>query len=117
MARILVVEDDPSIRSAVATLLVEEGYDVAAAPDSSKGLQATGEWQPTVVLLDPPAGPPPDAELVQSFRRRLPPDSVVLLFTARTGPEELAARIGADGAIPKPYDTDKLLQLLSDRSA
>src|SRR5207244_2043687 len=51
-ARILLVEDEPSMRRALIDILESEGYRVQIAPDGEAGLQHAAEQQPDVILLD-----------------------------------------------------------------
>jgi two-component system phosphate regulon response regulator PhoB len=50
--RVLVVEDDPSVRGLLHTLLSAEGYDVATASDGLAGLVKASAEKPALVLLD-----------------------------------------------------------------
>ena len=50
--RILVVEDDPSVRGLLYTLLTAEGYDVVTASDGLAGLVKAASVQPALMLLD-----------------------------------------------------------------
>jgi len=49
---VLVVEDDPSVRSLLYTLLTAEGYRVATASDGTAGLSEAVSDRPAVILLD-----------------------------------------------------------------
>ncbi len=49
---VLVVEDDPSVRGLLQTLLSAEGYDVATASDGLAGLGQAASSPPALVLLD-----------------------------------------------------------------
>ena len=49
---VLVVEDDPSVRGLLQTLLVAEGYDVATASDGLAGLVKASNQRPSLILLD-----------------------------------------------------------------
>ncbi len=49
---VLVVEDDPSVRSLLDTLLTAEGYRVATASDGIAGLSEAVADRPAVILLD-----------------------------------------------------------------
>jgi CheY-like chemotaxis protein len=49
---VLVVEDDPSVRGLLETLLVAEGYDVAIASDGLAGLVKASSRRPALILLD-----------------------------------------------------------------
>lgn len=50
--RILVVEDDPSVRGLLQTLLSAEGYDVVTASDGLAGLVKATHQRPALILLD-----------------------------------------------------------------
>ena len=50
--RVLVVEDDPSVRGLLQTLLSAEGYDVVTASDGLAGLVKATSTHPALVLLD-----------------------------------------------------------------
>ena len=50
--RVLVVEDDPSVRGLLHTLLTAEGYDVATASDGLAGLVKAATTRPALILLD-----------------------------------------------------------------
>ena len=52
VAQILVVEDDPHIRSAVLRALGERGHAVTSAPDAMSGLQSVVDDPPDLVVLD-----------------------------------------------------------------
>ncbi|MBV9487651.1 MAG: response regulator transcription factor [Frankiaceae bacterium] len=49
---VLVVEDDPSVRGLLQTLLTAEGYDVATASDGLAGLVKASRRKPSLILLD-----------------------------------------------------------------
>ncbi len=50
--RVLVVEDDPSVRGLLQTLLSTEGYDVSTASDGLAGLVEAAAVRPDLILLD-----------------------------------------------------------------
>ena len=52
MARILIVDDEPSIVLAVRDELLFEGFEVESASDGPTGVQKAREWKPDVLLLD-----------------------------------------------------------------
>ena len=49
---VLVVEDDPSVRGLLQTLLAAEGYDVSVASDGLAGLVKASSRRPELILLD-----------------------------------------------------------------
>ena len=52
MAQVLVVEDDPTIRTALVRGLTERGHAVASAPTGLAGLEHAVGHRPDVVVLD-----------------------------------------------------------------
>jgi DNA-binding response OmpR family regulator len=50
--RVLVVEDDPSVRGLLQTLLASEGYEVSTASDGLAGLVEAAAVRPALILLD-----------------------------------------------------------------
>ncbi|MEX2373035.1 MAG: response regulator, partial [Dehalococcoidia bacterium] len=50
--RVLVLEDEDSIRRLTVDLLTDEGFEVRAAPDGRQGLAILDEWRPDVIVLD-----------------------------------------------------------------
>ena len=49
---ILVVDDDASIRELIGMALVDEGYEVQAAPHGAAALEVISHSRPSVILLD-----------------------------------------------------------------
>ena len=50
--RILVVEDDPSLRETLAEVLEDDGHEVRVAEDGEAALEAIHEWTPELIVLD-----------------------------------------------------------------
>jgi DNA-binding response OmpR family regulator len=112
MARVLVVDDDPDIRVAVAEALKIAGYDVGSAATGAGALAACQAQCPDLVLLDQMLPDIDGLEICRRLRddpatRRVP----IVFLTARTDEKErvrgLAA--GADDYVVKPFSTAELL--------
>jgi two-component system, OmpR family, response regulator MprA len=108
--RLLVVEDDPQVRSMVVRTLRYEGFEVVSANDVASAMAAVRQAEPDAVLLDLLL---PDGDGVELCRRlratgaRYP----ILMLTARDG---LSDRIqglesGADDYVVKPFSTTELV--------
>lgn len=52
MTKILVADDEPSIRRVIGLILSREGYDIVEAPDGAAACQLALAEQPDVILLD-----------------------------------------------------------------
>ncbi len=108
-ARILVVDDDPDIRSLLRELLERAGHEVFTAEDGRDALRSLYEKRPDLVVLDV-AMPELDGWGTLERVRDLS-DVPVLMLTARTGELEKVRglRAGADDYVTKPFGRQELL--------
>jgi DNA-binding NtrC family response regulator len=115
MARILVVDDDPTIGTALEVLFDLEGMDVVVARSPAKALEVLAHEEISLVVQDMnfthgATSGEEGAELMRAIGR-IDPSIPVLLVTAFTS-LEMAIRLVKEGAsdyIAKPWDDDKLL--------
>jgi CheY-like chemotaxis protein len=111
-ARILIVEDHPTMREAMRLVLEGEGFDIDEASDGDQALAAVHDEPPDLVLLDMsiPGASGPDV-LAAVKNDPLSSDVRVIVVTA-TGEEGRAAAMagGADHYFTKPFSPIALLQ-------
>jgi two-component system response regulator MprA len=111
--RVLVVEDDQSVRDAVARALRYEGYDVRTAVDGTDGLTHVADDDPDVIVLDVLMPGTDGLEVCRRLRAQgdLRP---VLMLTARHEVSDRVAGLdaGADDYLVKPFALDELLARL-----
>jgi DNA-binding response OmpR family regulator len=109
-ARILVVEDDPSIVLGLRLNLESEGYDVTALTDGQDALEAlrAGSWD--LVVLDIMLPRRNGYEIISDMRRRGDHTPIVVL-TARTAETDavMGLDLGADDYVTKPFSVGELL--------
>jgi DNA-binding response OmpR family regulator len=111
--RVLVVEDDATVRDALTTLLGFDGFAVAAAPDGSTGLQMAESLQPDIVLLDVVLPGIDGLEICRSIRKRSPDTRVVMVTGRGTAEDELdGVAAGANAYLRKPFSPLELLEAL-----
>jgi two-component system, OmpR family, alkaline phosphatase synthesis response regulator PhoP len=109
MAKILVIDDEPSIVNLVTAYLKPEGYEVYIAADGNAGLQAARAYKPDLIVLDLMLPGIDGIELLSQLRR----DSnvYVILLTAKT--EEMdkivGLSMGADDYVTKPFSPRELV--------
>jgi two-component system, OmpR family, response regulator MprA len=119
--RILIVDDDRSLRDALRRALVLGGYDTVSAADGNGALTQVSEASPDAVLLD--VGLPDIDGLEVSRRLRAAGNRVpILMLTARDAIEDRIDGLdaGADDYLVKPFDVGELkarLRALLRRSA
>ncbi|MFB7636723.1 response regulator transcription factor [Streptomyces sp. NPDC056149] len=109
MTRILVVEDDPDVATALRTLLTRAGYEVLPSEDGRAGLRRLFADDPDLMVLD--VGLPGLDGWQVLERTRDMTDLPVLLLTARGAESDRVRglRAGADDYLPKPFGNDELL--------
>ncbi|MEV4148640.1 response regulator transcription factor [Amycolatopsis sp. NPDC049691] len=103
MATVLLVEDDPTIRTAVLRALTERGHAVTSAPTAMAGLQAAVTDRPDVVLLDLGL---PDLDGREVLRMVRAVSAVPIIVVTARGAEEEIVRLldaGADDYVVKPF--------------
>jgi DNA-binding response OmpR family regulator len=112
-ARILVVEDDQSLRDLLVAALEREGWDVESANDATAGESAVERFNPDVAILDIRLGDGPDG-LTLARRIRQRSDLPFLFLTDKTGVEDRLAGFesGADDYLAKPFILAELLARL-----
>ena len=116
MPKILVIDDDPSVRSLVADSLEIEGYEVHTAEDGFSGLRAIEAHKPDCVLLDvmmPGLDGHQVLQRIRSAEER--PALPVVMLTAYSDDATAwqAWTEGVDYFLAKPFDAEELLLYLS----
>lgn len=108
MAKILVIDDEPSIVKLVAAYLKPEGYEVLTATDGPSGLKVARTFKPDLVILDIMLPGMDGIELLSRLRRES--DVYVILLTAKTEETDkiVGLSVGADDYVTKPFSPREL---------
>ena len=115
MKRILIVEDDPRVATALAARLRASGYEVAAAPDPAFAILLASTQEPDLIIADifmPVMQGLGFARRLSSLGLRRVP---VIFITAsqQRGLCEAARELGAAAFFQKPYDPKQLLAAIA----
>ena len=109
MRRLLVVEDDKSIRDELCILLGRNGYEAEALTDFGNTVEQVLNSAPDLVLLDLNL-PGVDGQYVcREVRRRSAVPIIVVTSRDNDMDELLTLSLGADDFVPKPYNDQVLL--------
>ncbi|HTI72941.1 MAG TPA: response regulator transcription factor [Candidatus Limnocylindria bacterium] len=110
MNRVLIVEDETPMRTALADLLTTEGYRVMTAADGVSGLQRALDEKPDLILLDVMM-PQLDGFAVAAELRRLGRMIPILMLTAKGQVDDRVRGLdsGADDYLVKPFSGEELL--------
>jgi two-component system alkaline phosphatase synthesis response regulator PhoP len=108
--RLLVVEDDATLRQALRFNLAREGYEVGVATNGPEALEAVRGRRPDLVLLDVMLPGMSGVEVLRVMRQE-GIDTPVIIVSAKT--EELdrvvGLKVGADDYVTKPFSRPELL--------
>ncbi|GAW92514.1 response regulator [Calderihabitans maritimus] len=106
---ILIVDDQPGIRSLLKMVFVEEGYRVATATNGLEAVEKTSKLLPRLIIMDIRM-PVMDGVTALKNIKTLYPRIPVILMTAYADAIQLgkAKELGAEGCIYKPFDVDNI---------
>ena len=107
---VLVIDDDPWIRSVIAEFLADGGYSVTEAGDGSSGLDLAKRLQPDVILLDLALPMRSGLEVLQRLKARQPTREIPVIVVSAYAMLLIGEHAGrADGGVHKPIDLRQLL--------
>jgi DNA-binding response OmpR family regulator len=109
-SRILIVEDDPSIRLGLQRSLSYEGFAVDIAKDGEEGLQKAFDAKPDLIVLDLMLPKVNGFEVCKTVRRYDPAIPIVILSAkGDEGDKVLGLDLGADDYVTKPFSVRELV--------
>jgi len=108
---VLIVDDEPMLREALAHALRDEGFVALEAADGREAVERFVSERPDLVLMDVMM-PVLDGRQAYSLMHSAQPRTAipVVMMSAAVGPEALDASIA--GYLAKPFDIDHLIQLV-----
>lgn len=113
--RILVVDDELTIRDNVGQFLEGEGYDVAYSSNGVDALDQVVEQHPDLILLDLMMPGMNGREFITALREQLKLTRIpILVMTGMQGlPPQQAIALGANDVVEKPFDIDDMLNKIA----
>ena len=109
MTRVLVVDDEPQIRRALATNLEIRGYEVDLAATGEDALRMAGARRPDVVVLDLGLPGIDGLQVITGLRGWTDVPIIVLSVRESEAAKVAALDAGADDYVTKPFGIDELL--------
>jgi two-component system KDP operon response regulator KdpE len=112
MIRVLLIEDEPGLRRALAINLRARDYEVTLAEDGRSALTAATSTPPDLVILDLGLPDIDGVEVIEGLRAWS--SAPIIVLSARTGESDkvVALDVGADDYVTKPFGMDELLARL-----
>lgn len=109
--RVLVVDNEATIREMLAAILEAEGYEVAQAADGGEALMAAAASPPDVILLDMKMPGIDGKEFAHRYRAGGGKAPIVVITAAHSA-EQAAAEVGARAFLGKPFEIGQLIDTI-----
>jgi len=116
--RVLIVDDDPSVRNFLQMLLEVEGYEVFSAMDGNDALAVQREHPAAVVVIDIFMPHAEGIETIVKLREEFPQAGIIVMSGGgvRSGVDYLAVarELGAARALKKPFGPQELIDAVRE---
>ncbi|HET7723805.1 MAG TPA: response regulator transcription factor [Propionibacteriaceae bacterium] len=109
MSRILLVDDDPTLRRTLQLNLAARGHEVTLASSGAEALQAVRDGDPELIVLDLGLPDLDGIEVLLQVRGELTAPVIVLSARREAHDKVLALDIGAIDYVTKPFSMDELM--------
>ncbi len=116
MSRILVIDDDPAVRAAVARVLVAAGHQVNQAADGRLALEALRHEPVDLVITDLLMPEIDGIEMIVAVRQQFPALPVIAMSGAIPNADlylGIATNLGVRHTLAKPFNAEKLLHAVN----
>jgi DNA-binding response OmpR family regulator len=111
MPKVLIIDDDPDVRTVMNVLMKKQGYDVATAFNKEDALSKLEDFRPSLILLDVLLSGTDGREFCREIKQKEEMKNVpVIMVSAHPGAAENINSYGADDFVSKPIDTVSFLE-------
>ena len=115
MIKVLIIDDDPDVRTVMNVLMKKNGFAVDTAANREEALDKLEQFDPSVVLLDVLLSGTDGRDLCQQIKadeklQHIP----VIMISAHPGAAENISSYGADDFLTKPVNTEMLLSKVNE---
>jgi DNA-binding response OmpR family regulator len=120
MARILLIDDDDSLRTVLTKALGHAGYEVFEAGDGLQGLEVFRAIDVDLVVSDMVMPVQEGVETILKMRRERPDVPIIAISGGVTNSKlylQIAGKMGADRVLPKPFTPQELIRTIEELRA
>jgi YesN/AraC family two-component response regulator len=118
MAKILVIDDEPSIAIMLKKMLEKAGHEIEIALNGNEGLNLVDKFQPELLITDIVMPEKEGLELIFDLRKKKPELKIIAISGGGKfqfgGYLTSAKHLGADRVFQKPLDHKEFIQAVSD---
>jgi CheY-like chemotaxis protein len=112
MPLVLVIDDDPQVRSWIRDVLEMEGLAVASAATGARALELAKRQAPALAIVDVTLPIMDGTAVSEALRTQLGQDFPIVLISADAGVQEKAARVRATACLQKPFTIEQLIDAI-----
>jgi YesN/AraC family two-component response regulator len=118
MARILIIDDEPQIRSMLILMLEREGYEVVEAPDGVEGIKVYRQNPADLIITDLIMPNKDGIGMIIDLKKEFPDVKVIAMsgggLNKPDGYLKGAKKLGAACTLTKPIDREEMLRAVKD---
>jgi len=118
MALILIIDDEPQIRSMLKLMLERDGYEVAEAPDGIEGIRVFRQNPAELIITDLIMPNKDGIGLIIDLKKEFPNVKIIAMsgggLNKPEGYLKGAKKLGATCTLSKPIDRDEMLRAIKD---
>jgi DNA-binding response OmpR family regulator len=112
MSEVLVIDDEPSVSSALKLILEDSGYRVAVALNGRDGIEQARRKRFCLTITDMCLPDMTGLDVINSLREGWPPDNFILITSHKSDEISFAARECGVTLLHKPFPPAEILQLM-----
>ena len=118
MARILIIDDEPQIRSMLTLMLERDGYEVVEAPDGVEGIKVYRQNPADLIITDLIMPNKDGIGMIIDLKKEFPDVKIIAMsgggLNKPDGYLKGAKKLGAHCTLTKPIDREEMLQAVRD---
>jgi len=118
MARILIIDDEPQIRSMLKLMLEREGYEVVEAPDGVEGIKVYRQNPADLIITDLIMPNKDGIGMIIDLKKEFPDVNIIAMsgggLNKPDGYLKGAKKLGAACTLTKPIDREEMLKAVKD---
>lgn len=117
MARILIVEDEATVRKTLIHVLMLKGHLVMGTGNGPQALAMNGDLKPDLVFVDIKLPGLSGFEVIQKLQQGVHVPRIVAMAGMGRSVLDLAENLGADASLEKPFGIQELLDIVALQAA